>query len=688
MLKQKKLYSFFLILIFVLFSLSRLHTLRFVFGFPEIRLIGPDSFYHLKRIIYTFEHYPDMLIFDPFLSYPEGDYVPWPPLFDFIGGTIAKIFNHPVYPSVFLAFFFGLITFFLILAAQIKKHVISAITTLSLFSASYVLITNQAGGTIDHHALEVLLLMAFYLTYDKNFKLLYKIPLLSIVVFLSFLNWPGAPLYYAPIFIFNLWQILKGKLAKEHLLAIFFPFLAAGAGIYLYFALSGHDVFPYSFRHLSPFHADFCIYLAALAFIAIQYERKVVPKYLAISLIIIASLFFYKLFFQIFGGLGYLGKTLDIKLMQLVDESQPMFFGKHSFFYDDFMTNLFGYTPFYLLTPYIVYFYWKRRDFSLNFIAFLYFFILTFFQRRLGIFYTPFLTIILGDMALELYKKHHSTFKRYALPFSTLLYLPVFTAICLTLSYDYFSMGSHSIYETMNYLRENTPHKERFSKGETPYGVLCDWSIGHYVVTLGNRPATAHNFITNAKNNKELLYIKALFSKEEKDVVEMMDRYNTPYLIISNLDANIISGWDVISDEPNPYLIREKEFHRPSDRVNELFFYKIYNGQPTKNTRLVFEAYASGVSSNYMAILQRVKGAKLISHEKGIIIVKLVTKNGEIETTYEPEKLENKYVFTIPYSSEKIFDVIVDSIKFVSDKGAKDIIIREEEVINGKERFI
>lgn len=78
---QKSLESpFRSIIIFILFSIIyfafRLDTINHIWGDGFLRLIDPDSYYHLRRIIYCIEHYPQMINHDAFLSYPKGDYVP------------------------------------------------------------------------------------------------------------------------------------------------------------------------------------------------------------------------------------------------------------------------------------------------------------------------------------------------------------------------------------------------------------------------------------------------------------------------------------------------------------------------------------------------------------------------------------------------------------------------------------
>ena len=39
-----------------------------------------DAQYHARRARWTLENYPRILSFDPYINYPHGAPVPWPPL--------------------------------------------------------------------------------------------------------------------------------------------------------------------------------------------------------------------------------------------------------------------------------------------------------------------------------------------------------------------------------------------------------------------------------------------------------------------------------------------------------------------------------------------------------------------------------------------------------------------------------
>jgi asparagine N-glycosylation enzyme membrane subunit Stt3 len=74
--------------IFLLGLLVRMTPLRGAIIDGDIFFYGSDSFYHMRRVLYTFDHFPHTLWFDSYLNYPEGLELMWPPLFDqLIAGT-------------------------------------------------------------------------------------------------------------------------------------------------------------------------------------------------------------------------------------------------------------------------------------------------------------------------------------------------------------------------------------------------------------------------------------------------------------------------------------------------------------------------------------------------------------------------------------------------------------------------
>jgi dolichyl-diphosphooligosaccharide--protein glycosyltransferase len=58
-------------------------------GELEIFLHRADSSYHARRALYTAENFPDVLVRDSYLAYPDGALVPMPPFYDWALGAVA-----------------------------------------------------------------------------------------------------------------------------------------------------------------------------------------------------------------------------------------------------------------------------------------------------------------------------------------------------------------------------------------------------------------------------------------------------------------------------------------------------------------------------------------------------------------------------------------------------------------------
>ena len=52
-----------------------------------------DASYHARRILWGVANFPHVLQFDPYLNYPSGARVPWPPLYDWLLSSAARSFG-------------------------------------------------------------------------------------------------------------------------------------------------------------------------------------------------------------------------------------------------------------------------------------------------------------------------------------------------------------------------------------------------------------------------------------------------------------------------------------------------------------------------------------------------------------------------------------------------------------------
>lgn len=62
---------------------------------PRLRAMTPDDNYHLRRARFAVAHYPRTILFDPLMNFPAGGVPVWPPLFDVLLATPARVLDGP-----------------------------------------------------------------------------------------------------------------------------------------------------------------------------------------------------------------------------------------------------------------------------------------------------------------------------------------------------------------------------------------------------------------------------------------------------------------------------------------------------------------------------------------------------------------------------------------------------------------
>jgi len=70
--------------------LARSVGLREVFAGGTVVFPIGDPYYHLRRALYTMQHFPRPLLFDPLVSYPDGARIHWPPLHDLLLALLGR----------------------------------------------------------------------------------------------------------------------------------------------------------------------------------------------------------------------------------------------------------------------------------------------------------------------------------------------------------------------------------------------------------------------------------------------------------------------------------------------------------------------------------------------------------------------------------------------------------------------
>ncbi|MGB9928028.1 MAG: oligosaccharyl transferase, archaeosortase A system-associated [Methanosarcina sp.] len=125
---------------------------------------GYDDFYHMRRILYTTFNFPNSLNFDSYLNYPYGFEVGWPPLFDFLGASFAKLLGagqpdvHTIeFAGALLPVILGVLTIIpLYVVASSLFDRKTGILAAAIFAVLPGHLFISRFGAVDHHVAETL----------------------------------------------------------------------------------------------------------------------------------------------------------------------------------------------------------------------------------------------------------------------------------------------------------------------------------------------------------------------------------------------------------------------------------------------------------------------------------------------------------------------------------------------------
>lgn len=686
--KSTKFFIFF-ILTFI-FIMLRVDTVQHIYRYPFLNLIDPDSYYHLRRILFTINNFPKILTFDPYLSYPYGEFVPWPPFFDFISAFITLPFPEPDKILPFLNTFYLFLAFLLIFFATKKEF---AVSTIACFFIAYsgILKIYSSAGRLDHHAFELLLITALSVTFIKYYKKngILNLILISLILIISFLTWPGATIYSVPLIIFTLYENFTGKNPYHINKGLFIAYHITAIFLAIYLKLSKTiDYYPYSFKFLSGFHRDFCFVISIIFFtfhlsdkITFKYSDKSYKKisiftvYLINSILII--ILFRNFFQQIISGLMFISKTEYI--LKTAEEASPLFFSNIYPLKEEFRRNIYLFTPFIFFLPFIILKFYKKYKLNYLFFYTSFFFLLTCFQLRFGIFFMIGYSVMLGEV-----------FKTHLKKISPIIVLITFLLVSIS-TYNTSSKDAKErftddeILQTLDFIRNKTPYDKTFEQSRPPYGIIGSWEHGHHIIQISNRPAVAHPFIGVAPKNGYMDFINILFANDENKVLKIMNNRKARYLILDNIDSSIKIDWDITKWGKNPYILENNLTSKVLDlySYNLFYFYGLTKEGKSINEqiRIIFESKNRNVK-----LFEKVNGCKIILKNKKDYILKAKITNGWKTFFYiNTGKFQNNHqIFILPYSSDRTYPFFATEIYLEKEGKRINLKITEDMVIEGK----
>ncbi|MCX9011487.1 MAG: oligosaccharyl transferase, archaeosortase A system-associated [Candidatus Methanoperedens sp.] len=211
----------------------RISVFPAVFSNGSITFLGADTYYHVRRILYTVSHFPDAISFDSYIDFPFGSKIGWMPLYDQFIALVALIigFGKPsaytveavaaVVPPL-LGVLAVLVVFFI--AETLFDWKVGLISA-GIFAITPAYVYVSFLGYPDHHVAETLLSTAAYLFFiiamkrsqKENIPIALRMDILKrsqfavltgIMLALSIFTWNGAPIFVGLIGVFILIQFV------------------------------------------------------------------------------------------------------------------------------------------------------------------------------------------------------------------------------------------------------------------------------------------------------------------------------------------------------------------------------------------------------------------------------------------------------------------------------------------------
>lgn len=587
------------ILLVMLFALLiRLFPLSFLFSDGRVTFVSYDSYYHMRNILYTTQHFPGHILFDSYINYPLGFDISWPPLYDMLISLVALLvgLGSPSNNTIELvaALFpvvigtLSMVPLYFVASTLFGRRV--GFYSLVVFAVMPIHLMVSMFGATDHHVAEILLSTTAFTLFIFSLKegassdvcrKLTKSDLMAcirsrsviyaigagITLAVSVLTWTGSPIFiglfalYVPV---QLALDLKVKKTSEYLLiSSCIMYLAALVFVLPFVVIMVREGYDLSAAFVSWFHVLYI--LAMLGFTLICWVVAHVAgnkgKWWHYPLAILVLIAFVitgikslmpTFFSNIVSSIGYL-LGFD-ETLSTINEALPLFWNQ----YGDFTLSSVwgGFGLFFLSALASLLLILRKGETSKNpTIAFLVIwsiivFALAFSQRRFMYLLSINVAVLSGYFMGQLHswlmpkavKEHGGKHKNIQPDHSNMplmlvlgmLLLPGFLISVAAVSNP--SIMPSDWQETLDWLKENTPVTSYYNDPlQTPeYGVLSWWDFGNWIIYRSQRPVVTNNFQPGVQET-------AIFflSQNETDASSILDERNVRYILT---DISMVKG--------------------------------------------------------------------------------------------------------------------------------------------------
>ncbi len=659
-----------------------------------------DDYYHIRRILYTANHFPNTLWFDSYIDYPSGINLTWPPLFDQIFAGVSLALGQHTQPgieivSAFVPVILGAITIavvYYMVREPFGRNV--ALMSALMAAITHFHITKTMIASTDHHSLEVLLLLSsllfLVLALSKREKTYLFAAISGIMVAGLAYTWFGADIYLGIFIVYAALQMTldlrDGLSSRKTATAIIVVF-----GIALIFVLPFWNA-PWLFPSFMGITAALAGSLAMFVMSRFMLTHKVNWIAFPLAIILLASAF---AILSPYLGMGSLMQSgLDYivagEMGEKISEAQPLFSNSQIL-----LSTAYYSSPGWKMIPNLLFslcgivafiLYLRRRedertaleDGKINSqllvlvwaVASL---LLTLEQIRffylssiaMGVLISFLFFYILDASRSRMAEKGQDHLRVLSVVLFVLLVLPTAAHTASFIGGDPLIAGDW--YESLNWLRENSNATSFYDDpAKVPeYSIMSLWDYGNWIIYQAKRPVVANNFQVGMSDS-----IKFYLSGSEEESTALMDKRRAKYVFVDYdmLHGKLPSSARWLNEDPASYL---KNFGTglavaPTQKLMDTTMFRLYqfDGAGTEHFRLIYESgslVGTGVPMARVKIFEYVPGAlirvKAGSDERVGALLNMTSNQGRsFAYINEGRLLNGSYEMRVPYSTDSSYE--------------------------------
>ncbi len=577
-----------LILTLFLALVVRLSVFPIVFSNGNVTFLGADTYYHVRRILFTVSHFPDTLLFDSYIDFPYGAKIGWAPLYDLFTALVALIvgFGNPSFYTIeataaVVPVLFGVLTVLLVffIAEKLFDWRIGLISA-GIFAITPAHVYVSFLGYAGHHVAETLFSTIDYLFFIIALKYLQKnnisfnnfrtnifknslFPSLTgIALSLSLFMWEGASIFigliglYIPVqFVIDKkfgrssdYLLITGGMAFLVSLLIVTPLaISRGGGFEIYLPSLFHVVFLAAFFFL-------CVLLGLMQ--KWQFKKWWYHP-LLLMLLFASGGYFLEVFFPQFFQTAtiWIGYLFGGGILSTIQEAVPLFINPATGFTLDNVWYAFT-LSFFIAMLSFAYFIIKtikeKYAFESVFLVIwtLIVLTLTILQRRFIYLLAVNIAIFSAYFIIEVLKlltpqtktvitkkkrkaRRTSSSKESRAGLIIGLFLILFLAIpniivIKSMATENAPVPDPDLQESFKWLKDNSPHTSYYENPDKPaeYGVMSWWDYGNWILYFSERPVVANNFQTGIDDASHFLT-----EPDEKIANEILNKRRVRFVI-------------------------------------------------------------------------------------------------------------------------------------------------------------